>query len=213
MRVAVVDYGSGNLRSVAKAIEAVGACVQITDDADTLISASHIVLPGVGAFGDCAQGLAARQGVLAALAEAVLKQGKPFLGLCVGMQLLAARGYEFGEHDGLNWLGGNCIKLTPQAGGLADASLKIPHMGWSQIKLHQPDHPLLREMPTQPWLYFVHSYHLSGLAPAHILASADYGGEMVAACVRDNVAGFQFHPEKSQKLGLQLLKNFVEWRT
>ncbi len=212
MRVVVVDYGSGNLHSALKALERAARDGGLEVDAglastgEAIAAADRIVLPGVGAFADCKAGLLARPGVLAALEEAVLGAGKPFLGVCVGMQLLADQGLEFGVTEGLGWLGGEVRRLEP-----SDPTLKIPHMGWNDVTPVRP-HPLFAGFAPGTQAYFVHSYHLAPADPADLLASADYGGPVTAAVARDNIAGVQFHPEKSQQAGLALLTNFLNWR-
>jgi len=210
-RVALIDYGSGNLRSAAKALERAaleagrGQEVVVTDDPAAVGNAGRIVLPGVGAFADCMAGLEARPGLLPALAEAVLEQGRPFLGICVGMQLLASRGVEYGTHDGLDWIAGEVVRLAP-----ADPALKVPHMGWNALDRVAP-HPVLRGLAPSSYCYFVHSYHFRADRPDDVLATADYGGPVAAAVGRDNLFGTQFHPEKSQAAGLRLLANFLAW--
>ena len=212
--VAIVDYGSGNLHSAAKAVERAAregrapATVTVTSDPEVVARADRIILPGVGAFADCMAGLAAVDGMIAALEEAVLTERKPFLGICVGMQLLAERGLEHRVTEGLGWIGGVVRRIAP-----ADPSLKVPHMGWNTLDETRP-HPLLDDIPTGPqgWhAYFVHSYHLTGLADACVAARTAYGGPVTAMVVKDNIAGTQFHPEKSQQLGLRLLENFLAW--
>lgn len=208
MKLAVVDYGSGNLRSAAKAFEhaANGAIdVIVTADADVVRKADRIVLPGQGAFGDCAAGLRAVPGMVEALEDAVLKRGAPFLGICVGMQLLAATGYEHGVHAGLGWLGGEVRRMTP-----ADPALKLPQLGWNALDFAA--HPLLAGWPAGALVYFANSYHYAPADPATAIAHADYGGRIVAAVARANIAGTQFHPEKSQAIGLRLVSNFLAWR-
>jgi glutamine amidotransferase len=207
MKLAIVDYGSGNLRSAAKAFEreAHGTVeVIVTSDAGLVRKADRIVLPGQGAFGDCASGLRAVPGMVEALEEAVLKRGAPFLGICVGMQLLAATGYEHGVHAGLGWLGGEVRKMEP-----ADPALKLPQLGWNSLDF--ADHPLLAGWPPGAHVYFANSYHYRPADPAVAIAHADYGGKIVAAVVRGNIAGTQFHPEKSQTIGLRFVSNFLEW--
>jgi imidazole glycerol-phosphate synthase subunit HisH len=208
MKLCVVDYGSGNLRSAAKAFEheARGAAeVIVTADAETVRKADRIVLPGQGAFGDCAAGLRAVPGMVEALEDAVLKRAVPFLGICVGMQLLAATGYEHGIHAGLGWLGGEVRKMTP-----ADPALKLPQLGWNALEFKA--HPLLAGWPPGAHVYFANSYHYRPADPAAAIAHADYGGPIVAAVAKGNVAGTQFHPEKSQAIGLTLVSNFLSWR-
>lgn len=211
MKVAIIDYGSGNLRSAAKAFEraareaGLSADVLVTSDPEAVRSADRIVLPGVGAFGDCAAGLRAVPGMEDALNEAVRKEAKPFFGICVGMQLMAERGLEHGTHKGLGWIGGEVVKIEP-----ADASLKIPHMGWNELEIIRP-HPLLADMPVTH-AYFVHSYAFAVAEPETLVARVDYGGPVTAMVAKDNMAGTQFHPEKSQALGLALIGNFLKWR-
>jgi glutamine amidotransferase len=215
MRVAIVDYGSGNLRSAEKAFEraaferGVRAEILVTQDPEDVRRADRIVLPGVGAFKNCRDGLDAIVGLPEALQEKVIEKGSPFLGICVGMQLLATSGMEFGETPGLGWIEGTVRRIEPR-----DAALKIPHMGWNAITPSR-DHPLLAGMTYREnaaHAYFIHSFELAPNDPSDILATTDYGGALVAAVARDNVAGTQFHPEKSQALGINLLANFLEWR-
>jgi len=204
--LAVVDYGAGNLRSVANALKAVAGSrdldIQVTANAGAVRAADRVVLPGVGAFGACINALRGIAGMEEALAAAVLERGRPFLGICVGMQLMATRGLEHGVHAGLGWIPGDVVRLDP-----ADPRLKVPHMGWNQISLTRP-HPLLREGEA----YFVHSYHVRPADPAHCLATAVYGEPIAAAIGRDNMLGVQFHPEKSQAYGLALLDRFLDWK-
>ncbi len=213
MSVVIIDYGSGNLRSAAKAFEhAVAAAgldltVDITARADDVGRASHVVLPGVGAFADCKQGLEALPGMVDALERAVVRQAKPFLGICVGMQLLATTGREHGEHAGLGWIPGEVVALEP-----ADPSLKIPHMGWNELCLKGPSHPVFEGIAAGSHAYFVHSYGYACADPAHVLATVEYGGAVTAVVGRDNMVGTQFHPEKSQATGLRLITNFLTWR-
>jgi glutamine amidotransferase len=206
MTVAIIDLGSGNLRSAAKAFEHAGGTVVVTSRADDVARASRIVLPGVGAFGDCRAGLMALDGVADALEDAVMQRGVPFLGICVGMQLMASRGLEGGAHDGLGWIAGTVEAISPD-----DKTLKIPHMGWNALDIHQA-HPLLAGLGVAPHMYFVHGYHLVAATPGDILATADYGGAITAMAGRRNIVGTQFHPEKSQALGLRLIKNFLTWK-
>jgi imidazole glycerol-phosphate synthase subunit HisH len=212
MSVAIIDYGSGNLHSAQKAIERAatqaGIDVFVTSDPDLVRRADRIVLPGVGAFADCRRGLDHVAGMVDALEECVIKGGKPFLGICVGMQLLASRGREHGVAKGLNWIAGEVIEIKS-----ASPDLKVPHMGWNTLSA-QRDHALLKNIPigeTGLHAYFVHSYHLKAENPAHVIATTTYGGELTAVIGRDNIAGTQFHPEKSQKLGLALIANFLRW--
>ncbi|MBN9073059.1 MAG: imidazole glycerol phosphate synthase subunit HisH [Rhizobiales bacterium] len=215
MRVAIIDYGSGNLRSAAKAFEraaresAVGAVVELTADAGRVASADRVVLPGVGAYADCRAGLKAIDGMDEALAEVVIARGRPFLGICVGMQLMAERGLEKTVTQGFGWIAGDVKEIVP-----SDPGLKIPQIGWNTIHVKQP-HPLFAGIPTGPdglHAYFVHSYHLDAKREDQIVAVTDYGGPVTAAVARDNLAGTQFHPEKSQTLGLALIANFLRWK-
>lgn len=211
--VALIDYGSGNLRSAAKAMERVireqdlKLDVVVTNDADVVRRAERVVLPGVGAFADCRAGLDAVPGMHEALDEAVIKGGKPFLGICVGMQLMAERGLEHGIHAGLGWLAAEVKPLSP-----ADSGLKIPHMGWNNLIIDRADHPVLAGLTGNRHAYFVHSYHMDCRDPALVLARADYGGSFAAVVGRDNLVGTQFHPEKSQETGLTLIGDFLRWR-
>lgn len=215
MSVAVIDYGSGNLHSAAKALEraaresASAAAIKVTRDPDEVRRADRVVLPGVGAFADCKKGLDAVPGMIAAMTEAVIERGKPFFGICVGMQLLAERGRENVVTEGLGWLRGEVDRIAP-----ADAALKIPHMGWNTLRARRP-HPLFDGIPLGPrglHAYFVHSYQLRPADNDDLVAEADYGGPLTALVARGNIAGSQFHPEKSQKLGLALLANFLRWK-
>ena len=207
MTVAIIDYGSGNLRSAAKAFERIAdQPVLVTADADAVARADRIVLPGVGAFGDCRRGLDAVDGMVDALQAAVIGGGKPFLGICVGMQLMATAGLEHGRHAGFGWIPGNVIALEP-----ADPALKVPHMGWNDITAARP-HPVLSGLSAGSHMYFVHGYHIACDDPDHVLATTDYGEPLAAAVGRDNMIGTQFHPEKSQKAGLALISSFLDWR-
>lgn len=215
MSIAIIDYGSGNLCSAAKAFERAARSigmdseVKVTANPDDVRAAHHIVLPGVGAYADCRAGLDAVDGMVEALQESVLKDGKPFLGICVGLQLLASRGLEHGVTEGLGWIPGDVVALEP-----SDPSLKIPHMGWNTVDIIH-DHPIWKGIPTGSkglHAYFVHSYHLEVADDAHCLASANYAQTVTASVGRDNIVGTQFHPEKSQKLGLALISNFLAWR-
>ena len=214
MIVAIVDYGAGNLRSAEKALAAAAqACgrdaarVMVTADPDAVRKADRVVLPGVGAFADCKRGLDSLPGMVAALEEAVLKAGKPFLGICVGMQLMASVGVEFGTHRGLDWIKGKVVALDP-----ADTSLRIPQMGWNDLQLSNVAHPALSATQTGDHAYFVHSYHFVADRPEDVLATIDYGGPVAAIIGRDNLLGVQFHPEKSQQVGLNLLESFLKWK-
>jgi glutamine amidotransferase len=213
VKAVIVDYGSGNLRSAAKALERAapaGIRVEVSGEPTSLAEASHIVLPGVGAFADCKAGLEARPGMLEALEQAVRREGKPFLGICVGMQLMAARGREFGVTLGLNWIAGEVRLLEPGADRLG-RPLKVPHMGWNELQISRP-HPVFEGLVTGSHAYFVHSYHLAIEDPADLLATCDYGSPVTAAVARANMVGTQFHPEKSQALGIRLLSNFLAWK-
>lgn len=203
----IIDYGSGNLRSAAKALAAAGGEVRVTSDARDVEVAERIVLPGVGAFADCRAGLTSLPGMVEALETSVRHKGRPFLGICVGMQLMAEVGLEHGRHPGLGWIAGEVTKLSPQG----NQTLKIPHMGWNELAVKRT-HPLFAGIENGAHAYFVHSYHLALTDPGDLLAAADYGGPIVAALARDNMLGVQFHPEKSQAMGLTLLANFLNWR-
>ena len=214
MSVAIVDYGSGNLHSAAKAFERAAReighaeAIHVTSDPDTVARASRVVLPGVGAFADCRRGLDDIDGMVEALNENVLQRGAPFFGICVGMQLMAERGREYQVTPGLGWIAGEVDRITP-----SDASLKIPHMGWNTLDMLKV-HPLLADLALGPdglHAYFVHSYHLKTSKPDELVAQADYGGPLTAIVGRDNMVGTQFHPEKSQRLGLALIANFLKW--
>ena len=210
--VALIDYGSGNLRSAEKALaraaaESVsGHDVVVTSDADIVAKAERVVLPGVGAFADCMSGLSSLPGMVQALNDSVVARGTPFLGICVGMQLMTTVGREFGSHAGLGWIEGEVIKLAP-----CDAALKVPQMGWNELNVTRA-HPLFAGLPVGAHAYFLHSYAIKPASMGDVLATADYGGVVVAAVARDNYAGMQFHPEKSQAVGLALLANFLGWR-
>ncbi len=215
MRVAIIDYGSGNLRSATKAFEraareaGIAAEIDLTADADRVRTADRIVLPGVGAYADCKAGLDAVPGMHDAIDEAVLKAGRPFLGICVGMQLMSSRGLEKTVTQGFGWIKGDVKLMTP-----SDPALKIPQIGWNTIHVKH-SHPLFGGIRTGDdglHAYFVHSYHLDAEIPGDVLATTDYGGAMTAAVAHENKAGTQFHPEKSQALGLALIANFLRWK-
>ena len=215
MRVAIIDYGSGNLRSASKAFEraardaSIDASVELTSDADVVRAADRIVLPGVGAYADCRKGLDAVPGMIEALEETVRQKGRPFIGICVGMQLLSTRGLEKSVSNGLNWIEGDVVEMTP-----SDPSLKIPQIGWNTLDSNI-NHTLFDGIELGPnglHAYFVHSYHLAAKNPQDVVATTNYGGPMTAFVARDNIAGAQFHPEKSQKLGLKLISNFLRWK-
>ncbi len=214
--IAVIDYGSGNLHSAAKALEraaresgADDALIRVTSRPEDVASADRVVLPGVGAFADCKRGLDAVPGLREALEDAVRRRGRPFLGICVGMQLMARRGFEFETTDGLGWIDGEVHGLAPE-----DPALKIPHMGWNTLAARGA-HPLLACVATGAsglHAYFVHSFHMRLSDASALVAETDYGGPVTAIVAQDNMAGTQFHPEKSQTLGLKLLANFLAWR-
>jgi glutamine amidotransferase len=215
MRVAIIDYGSGNLRSATKAFEraaheaGIAAAIDLTADAERVRTADRIVLPGVGAYADCAAGLRTVTGMWEAVEEVAIVKGRPFLGICVGMQLMSERGLEKTVTKGFGWIAGDVKEITP-----SDPALKIPQIGWNTIEVTRK-HPLFSGIPTGAkglHAYFVHSYHLDARKPGEVLAIADYGGPVTAAVARDNLAGTQFHPEKSQALGLALITNFLRWK-
>jgi imidazole glycerol-phosphate synthase subunit HisH len=212
MITAIIDYGSGNLRSAAKAFEraaretGITTHVQVTSDAETVRQAERVVLPGQGAFAECRRGLAAVPGMEAALEEAVRRGGRPFFGICVGMQLMAERGLEFETVAGLGWIPGEVRAMAPE-----DPALKIPHMGWNELA-PTAAHPVLAGVERGAHVYFVHSYAFHCAEQRDALALTEYGGEVVAAIGRDNLFGTQFHPEKSQAVGLRLIANFLKWR-
>ena len=214
MSVAIVDYGSGNLHSAAKAFERAAResgfakSIAVTSDPDAITRAERIVLPGVGAFADCRRGLDEIPGMVDALEQSVRKNGKPFFGICVGMQLMAERGREYKVTPGLGWIAGEVDRITPSS-----PDLKIPHMGWNTLDVLK-DHPLLSGIPVGAdglHAYFVHSYELKTAKRDDLIAQADYGGPLTAIVGRDNMVGTQFHPEKSQRLGLALIANFLKW--
>ncbi len=208
--VAIIDYGSGNLRSVEKALgraareAGLPAQICVTDDADIIGSADRIVLPGVGAFGACMAGLSARDGVLEAMEHVALVEARPFLGICVGMQLLADRGREFGDHKGLGWIVGDVTALETN-----DPACRTPHMGWNEVRVRAP-HPLFNGLDDEAF-YFAHSYCFVPKNDAHIIGVCEHGGRIAAGVGRDNIVGVQFHPEKSQAAGIALLQNFLGW--
>ena len=203
----IVDYGSGNLRSVVKAFEHINSGRAITtNNPMELAGASHIILPGVGAFADCKAGLKATPNLIDALIEQVIGNRKPFLGICVGMQLMATLGREHVETPGLGWIQGQIIKTKPN-----DINLKIPHMGWNELVFNKTTHPVLSGFDNMQHAYFVHSYCFQAADPKHVLACVDYGGPITAIVGKDNLIGTQFHPEKSQRFGLDLIERFLNW--
>ncbi len=213
--IAIIDYGSGNLKSAQKAFQRaareseLNANIIVTSNPEIVHRADRIVLPGVGAFADCKAGLEAISGMGEALAERVISDAVPFFGICVGMQLMAERGLEKGIHQGFGWINGEVKTINP-----SDPALKIPHMGWNTLNFTQP-HPLLDNIPDGEdglHAYFVHSYHFETANPGELLATADYGGPITAVVGRNNMVGTQFHPEKSQVLGLTLIGNFLRWK-
>lgn len=214
MSIAIIDYGAGNLRSAAKAFELSvqragrPQSVTVTSDPEIVAGADRIVLPGDGAFRDCRSNLDAVSGMIEAI-DMVIDAGRPFLGICVGMQLLADRGLEHGETDGLGRIPGEVVLIKP-----SDPSLKVPHMGWNTLDLRR-EHPLVDGIPVGLdglHAFFLHAYELEPAEASDLIATADYGGEVTAIVARDNVAGTQFHPEKSQKLGMALIENFIRWK-
>ena len=213
MRVVVVDYGSGNLRSVAKALSSAVLDINreyevvVSADPDILCYSDYIVLPGVGAFGDCFAGLSAINGMMESLNDAVTSNGVPFLGICVGMQLMAERSTEHGEFVGLGWISGEVMPIRQ-----ADKSQKIPHMGWNELTQSTEDHPVLASLTNGDHAYFVHSFSMRCAKQKNVLATTEYGGQIAAIVGRDNLIGTQFHPEKSQATGISFLKNFLQWR-
>lgn len=215
MRVAIIDYGSGNLRSATKAFEraareaGIAAEIDLTSDAERVRTADRVVLPGVGAYAECLAGLMSVAGMMEAIDEAVVQRANPFLGICVGMQLMSERGLEKTVSKGFGWIAGDVREIEP-----SDPALKIPQIGWNTLTLAKP-HPLFDGIPTGEnglHAYFVHSYHLAAARPEDVLATTDYGEPLTAAVAHDNRVGTQFHPEKSQALGLVLIANFLRWK-
>jgi len=213
--VALIDYGSGNLHSAAKAFERAARALElpekvvVTRDSETVYRADRIVLPGVGAFADCRKGLNALDGMVDAMTQAVRDKARPFFGICVGMQLMATQGKEYVTTPGLDWISGDVEKIAPR-----DESLKIPHMGWNTLDLLR-EHPVLEKLPLGDkgrHAYFVHSYHLNAANEGDVIARADYGGPLTAIVAKDTMFGTQFHPEKSQRFGLALIANFLKWK-
>ena len=211
MYVGIIDYGSGNIRSVFKSFEKAASLVsskvkiKVVNNCEELKELEKIVLPGVGAFADCMKGLKNKPGLLGAIKRKVLEDKKPFLGICVGMQLLANSSSEYGHTEGLSWIDGevNSIKITQK-------NIKIPHMGWNSI-LFETDHPLLKNIKKDEDFYFVHSYKFNVKNNDFVLAKTNYGSDITAIVIKDNILGTQFHPEKSQIAGIQFIKNFIEW--
>ena len=216
MKIAVIDPGSGNLASVRRALERVtreeglAATIVVTTQAEDLRDADRIILPGQGAFAACRRGLDALPGMVEALTEEVIAKGRPFLGICVGMQLMAERGLEHGTTEGLGWIAGDIAPMDPR--DAAGQALPLPQMGWNALRLTAPAHPLLAGVPAGGYAYFVHSYALAGGRADQLLAATEYGGPVAAIVGRDNLAGTQFHAEKSDRLGLRILANFLAWR-
>ena len=212
MTTVIVDYNSGNIHSAEKSFQRMagevdGGPVVVSSDPEIIRKADRIVLPGVGAFADCRQGLASYDGLFEANEERVLQGGVPFLGICVGMQLMATVGREHGlDTKGFNWIAGEVVEMHPD-----DPDLKVPHMGWNELEI-LVEHPLFDGISTGDHAYFVHSYHLDPTDPSHLMATVDYGGPVTAMVARDNMVGTQFHPEKSQKTGLRLIANFLHWK-
>ncbi|KJZ24022.1 imidazole glycerol phosphate synthase subunit HisH [Tritonibacter mobilis] len=210
MLTAIIDYESGNLHSAEKAFQRMAAEVGagevvVTSDADVVARADRLVLPGDGAFPACAAELRGHKGIYDAMVEAVEVKGRPFLGICVGMQLMATTGHEYSETPGLGWVGGDVVKIMPE-----DARLKVPHMGWNDLVIDHP-HPVFDGISTGDHCYFVHSYHFRVATPAERLAHVDYAGDVTAVIGRDTMLGMQFHPEKSQHVGLRMIGNFLTW--
>jgi glutamine amidotransferase len=211
MTTVIVDYESGNLHSAEKSFQRMAretgaGTVVVSGDPEVVAQAERIVLPGVGAFADCRRGLAARAGLFEAIEAQAIRAGVPFLGICVGMQMMADRGLEHGDTAGFGWIGGTVSRIAP-----ADPALKIPHMGWNALEILKP-HPVLDGIASGDHAYFVHSYHFVAADPAHVVARTDHGGPVTAVVARDNLIGTQFHPEKSQATGLRLIANFLRWR-
>ena len=211
MKIGIIDYGSGNLHSVHHSVAHAAAMktdmqVQTLSDTQNLKDCDYIIVPGVGHFADCWAGLSAIDGMVEALREAVLEKAKPFLGICVGMQLMATASQEYGRHSGFDWIAGDVVPLA-----LVNPPLKIPHMGWNDLILHKP-HPVIAGVENGDHVYFVHSYHFVVSDPDQLIATADYGGKQTAIVARDNMIGTQFHPEKSQATGLRMIENFLSWR-
>ena len=212
MDVAIIDYGSGNLHSASNAFEHALAglgsgSVTLTSDPDHLANFSHIVLPGVGSFADCKAGLLAVNGMIEALQEHVINRGKPFLGICVGMQLMADFGEEHGNTSGFGWIGGKVVAITP-----TEKNLKVPHIGWNDLRMNDKTHPIVTTLQEGVHTYFVHSYQFAAKDSSNVLATVDYGEPVTAIIGRENLIGTQFHPEKSQRVGLKFIESFLSWR-
>ncbi|SFA71337.1 glutamine amidotransferase [Poseidonocella pacifica] len=210
MTTVIVDYESGNLHSAQKAFQKMAdetdaGPVAVTSDPDVIRTASRIVLPGDGAFPACRRELFDHRGVFEAMEEAVISGGRPFLGICIGMQMLSSRGHEYEETAGFDWIPGEVVRIEP-----ADPAMKVPHMGWNDLVIDNP-HPIFDGIKTGDHAYFVHSYHMRPADPAHLLAHVEYGAPITAIVGRDNIVGTQFHPEKSQTIGLRLISNFLHW--
>ena len=208
MKIIIIDYGAGNVESVSNAIKEIDSQsdIIISNKVVDLKSANYFILPGVGAFGDCVEGLKAVDGFLSELRNQVLKYKKPFLGICVGMQVLASLGFENGEHQGLGFINGKVEKIV------GDESLKIPHMGWNSLKIKQPKHPIFKDIKDEENFYFANSYHFICQNDNNVLGYVDYGIKINSVIAKDNIVGTQFHPEKSGEVGLKFLKNFLAWR-
>ena len=211
MLTAIIDYESGNLHSAAKAFQRMAREVDagevvVTSDADVVARADRLVLPGDGAFPACATELRGHKGIYEAMVEAVEQKGRPFLGICVGMQLMATTGHEYEETAGIGWIGGDVVKITP-----TDRTLKVPHMGWNNLVIDN-DHAIFDGIKSGDHTYFVHSYQFQVRDPAEWLAYVDYGGDVTAVIGRDTMIGMRFHPEKSQDVGLKMIGNFLTWR-
>tara|TARA_B100001248_G_C27229957_1_gene384353 strand:+ start:145 stop:771 length:627 start_codon:yes stop_codon:yes gene_type:complete len=207
MNLVIIDYGSGNLRSASKALERVkssGSTVCVTKDPDVVASADYLILPGVGAFPDCKKGITALPGMIDAIAENVVSKGRPFMGICVGMQLMSAIGHEYETTNGFGWLPGEVVKIKTE--------LKLPHMGWNELSIKSLGHPVFKNIHQGAFFYFVHSFHMQLKEEKFVLATTDYGDPIAAVVGKDNMIGTQFHPEKSQKMGLLMLENFLNWR-
>ncbi|MDC3080117.1 imidazole glycerol phosphate synthase subunit HisH [Rhodospirillaceae bacterium] len=207
MNLVIIDYGSGNLRSASKALERVkssGSTVCVTKDPDVVASADYLILPGVGAFPDCKKGITALPGMIDAIAENVVSKGRPFMGICVGMQLMSAIGHEYETTNGFGWLPGEVVKIKTE--------LKLPHMGWNELSIKSLGHPVFKNVHQGAFFYFVHSFHMQLKEEKFVLATTDYGDPIAAVVGKDNMIGTQFHPEKSQKMGLLMLENFLNWR-